>query len=108
VRLGAAVEQREKPTLGRGGEGLLPEGTELNLCRADAEQDGIGIEREVRRIPADENCLAVCEYVHWQGRNAAEDAEDLIAGGDYRPAATRLLEASELLRLAAHQLDREI
>lgn len=46
-------------------------------------------------------CSRLCEHAHI----ATEDADRHLADGEDQYAAIRLLEASELYRLAAHQLD---
>ena len=46
----------------------------------------------------------LCEHAHV----AVEDADDLLDVGERIAAAIRLVEASELYRLAAHELDPDV
>jgi aminoglycoside N3'-acetyltransferase len=52
--------------------------------------------------------LILCTSLRCHAIIAVIDAEDLIVARDHESAGTRLLQASELYRIAAHQLEREI
>jgi hypothetical protein len=56
--------------------------------------------------PSDD--LDVHDRMREHARIAVEDADDSLADGDRVMAAIRLVEASELYRLAAHALDRDV
>ena len=52
--------------------------------------------------------LDVYDRLREHARIAVEDADDRLAAGDRVMAAVRLVEASELYRLAAHALDPSV